>query len=232
MALLPPSVAPNTCLKRAMLPADVLDPATAVPYEVPYLPTYSPSLQVDLHLPTPPILRIGEPIMTGLSITTTENLMTRLGAIYLRSLEIRLKSHTAFRSGPASRTASCIISLYSAVRDGNDIKLPVYETPGTYFLEGNQWQLPVIPQIPVSFSYGEFSRRYTLEVLAGFSGQRQRAIEVCVTIRDQKTSGCLLFTEVIWVQETLTWNPVCRLDLKCTRGLLCGSTTRILDNSI
>ena len=101
-------------------------------------------------------------------------------------LEIRLRSHTAFRSGPASRTASCIASLYSAVRDGNDIKLPVYETAGAYFFEGNQRRLPVIPQIPVSFSYGEFSRRYTLEVLAGFSSQRQRTIKVCVTIRDLK----------------------------------------------
>lgn len=57
----------------AMLSADAIDPRKSVPYQAPYLLQYSPSMEVELRIPSPPVLYPGAPLDVKLAGTITED---------------------------------------------------------------------------------------------------------------------------------------------------------------
>lgn len=166
----------------AMLPVDSIDPRKSVPYEAPYLPQYSPSLEVRLTIPSPPVLCTGEPLDVKLAVAATEDLIKRLGVIRLRSLCIRLRCLTAVRIGSVGREAASYVNICSMT--GDVIIKPSNETGATE-LDHGIWQRHLIPPALPTFSSENISLSYALEVIAGFSGKGLSNIQVCrPTFRD------------------------------------------------
>jgi len=161
----------------AMLAADSLNPGVTPPYEAPYLPQYCPALQVDLTLPSPTVLQLGQPVPMELDITVTEDLMSCLGCIRLRRLHISLTAATSVQSGPASRATESTTTICSI---NGDFSLISGGKRGTCRIDSNLWRDRGVPEVPISFSSSNVARSYTMNVVVGFSSGKRDNIEVCV----------------------------------------------------
>lgn len=149
-----------------MLSAERLDSRGQAPHQEPCLPQYSPSIQVKLALPTPPILHTGQLLAMDLTASLPEDLLKRLGIVRLRNLHIGLRALTMVRLGSVSRAITSYVKICSIQGDLR-ISPPVGE--GLYIFDRGMWQGQLIPSVLPTFQSAHISRRYIFEVIAGFS---------------------------------------------------------------
>lgn len=156
----------------AMLPAERLDPHGQAPQQEPYLPKYSPSIQMNLALLSPPILHTGQPLAIDLTASVPEDFLKRLGIVRLRSLYIGLRALTMLRIGSVSRATTSYVEICSLRRDLR-INSPVGAT--LYSFDREMWQGRLVP---LTFQSAHISRSYILEVIGGFSCEALDRVEV------------------------------------------------------
>ncbi|PKS10482.1 hypothetical protein jhhlp_002234 [Lomentospora prolificans] len=167
-----------TTSAHAMVAANNLNPGVLPPYQAPYLPQYCPALRVGVEFPSPNILYIGQPVAMELDVAVTEDLISCLGTIRLRKLQISLTATTSVHSGPASREISSPMTLCSV---NCDYPLAIGVKEGTCRVDRALWSNRLIPELPISFSSYNVSRSYTMDVLVGFSSGKRENIE-CVAM--------------------------------------------------
>lgn len=168
-----PALTGTTAL--AMLPAERFDPSGEALHQGPYLPQYSPSIQMKLALPSPPILHTGRPLAIDLTASVPEDFLKRLGIVRLRSLYIGLRALTTLRIGSVSRATTSYVEICSLQRDLR-INLSVGET--LYSFDRGMWQGQLVPSVLPTFQSAHISRSYILEVTGGFSCDTLDRVEV------------------------------------------------------
>lgn len=159
----------------AMLPAEKLDPRGQAPHQEPYLPRYSPSIRVDLAVPDPPVLYVGQPLALELIVSIPKDLSKRVGAIRPRSLYVTLRASTKVGIGSVSREAVSRVEICSIRKD---LAIRPSARDDLYTFDRAMWRDELIPQVPATFWSAYVSRSYVLEVTVGFSCEALERVKV------------------------------------------------------
>lgn len=179
LAPIHPQFHPILANTNAMLAADDLNPQIIVPYQPPCLPRYSPSLRVELNIPSPAVLFPGEPLNMGLSAIAQGDLLGLLGVIRLRRLAIGLRVITTVQVGLSRRTTASYVQIYSMA---GDMVIAQPDPHGCMILsESALWSGHLIPEVLPTFNTPHIARRYMLEALVGFSSGQRNNVEVSLT---------------------------------------------------
>lgn len=165
----------GTAVTTAMLPAERLDPRGQAPHQEPYLPQYSPSIQMDLALPAPAILHAGQPLVMDITASVPDDFSRRLGIVRLRSLCVGLKALTTLHIGSVRRETTSYVEICSLRKDLR-MEPPVEETLYSFDNETLEGQL--VPSVVPTFQSDHIRRSYVLEVIGGFSCGALDRIEV------------------------------------------------------
>lgn len=173
----PPSAfPPMRTSATGMLAADCLDPQKRTRYESPWLPKYSPSLQVELSIPYPAVLAPGEPLDIALVVSLPEALLEQLVVIRLRRIHVGLRASTTVRAGTLSNNAISHIPVYSMT--GDLVVSSTAQCDGTYVLDSAMLNDQLVPRVLPTFGAMDICRRYALEAIVGFSSGERKNIEV------------------------------------------------------
>lgn len=165
----------TVAIATAMLPAEKLDPRGPTPHQEPYLPRYSPSIRVNLDVPAPPVVHIGQPLVMELTAYLPDDLSKRLGVVGPQSLYIALRASTTVTIGSINRATVSRVEICS-VR--TDLGIRPSDGDGLYSFDRAMWQDKIVPPVPPTFRSAHISRSYVLEVTVGFSCEVLEKVEV------------------------------------------------------
>ncbi|KAH8903576.1 hypothetical protein BR93DRAFT_971657 [Coniochaeta sp. PMI_546] len=171
-----PPLLPTWTNATAMLAADYLNPEKMVPYQPPYLPSYSPSLRLTYNIPGPAVLYPGQPLNMEITVSLPEDLMERLSKIRFRSLSIALRGLTTVQAGLMGRTITSYEQVFSAAGDLVIARWPDFQG-GNVPLDSAIWDGHLVPTVLPTFRSANISRQYVLEVIAGFSSGGRKNVE-------------------------------------------------------
>lgn len=136
-----------------------------------YLPLYSPSLQMEIILPEPPVLIRGQGTPVRLVLHTPRELMQEAN-VYIRSVEIQLRAATSARLRSTWGTMT-------ETRHGNSIKGAVPIKSEDFELDLGAWGMFVAAQSRPSSNSCLVRLKYALDVAAGISNGLEGPIQVC-----------------------------------------------------
>ncbi|KAH0437790.1 hypothetical protein CcaCcLH18_03686 [Colletotrichum camelliae] len=147
-----------------------LAPARSTP------PAYSPSLQLKMTIPAPPVLNPHKPLALALEVLVQPDLMQRLEPISLRNLVLRLRTTTTVRVGQGSREDVRYDPICGIM---GDIPIAPAEGQNGFALDPGIWKSHVVPLVPPTFGSSVLSIRHALEVICGFSTVTHKGNQVC-----------------------------------------------------
>ncbi|KAF4825363.1 hypothetical protein CGCTS75_v009697 [Colletotrichum tropicale] len=138
------------------------------------LPAYSPSLQLKMTIPAPPVLNPHKPLALALKVLVQPDLMQRLGPISLRNLVLRLRTTTTVCVGQSSREDVRYDPICGIM---GDIPIAPAEGQNGFALDPGIWKSHVVPLVSPTFGSSVLSIRHALEVICGFSTGTQKRIQ-------------------------------------------------------
>lgn len=140
------------------------------------LPRYSPALFLEGVILSPATLYPGSRLPLELYVTTSTSLLEGLNnMIWLRSLDIRLRSKTTVQIGCHTNIAIAEVPIKRI-----ETKLLLQPAPETetFRIDDQLWKECKIPQVIPSFSSCIIRQEHMVEVIAGFSSDIERKIKV------------------------------------------------------
>lgn len=138
------------------------------------LPLYSPSLQMEIILPQPPVLILGRGTPVKLVLHTPREIM-QSATIYVRSVKLQLKA--TISALPRSTWHSV-----TDIRLGNTISGAVPIKSEHFQLELGAWGMFMPMQSRPSLNSCLLKVAYSLEVVTGLSNGLEGPIQVCLVL--------------------------------------------------
>lgn len=161
-------------VKFVALPAENFQTRQQIPTSYEILPPYTPSIRLQLAMPSL-VLLPEQPLSLQLIVYTPRELLRQLGTLMLRSLLFRIQTTTTTTIGglPKSHVTSRSICYLSG-----SISLVPTSEEDVCRLDPGLWQNHLVPSVQPSFASQDISRTHVLEITAGFNAKDQQNIQV------------------------------------------------------